>query len=111
MAGEPFWSKEPPQEYLDAQKMKYDQSGTHHGNVTTGCEEGLLFLYAVVSSPDDWDRYEGLQWPAAVKYARAHPGDPDLPELMERVRRSRDSYLRWGRDCLGWAAYLFRKPS
>lgn len=111
MAGEPFWSKEPPQEYLDAQKIKYEAVGTHHGNVAAGCEEGLEFLYAVVSSPDDWDRYEGLQWQAAAKYARAHPEDPDLPELMERVRRSRDSYLRWGRDCLSWAVYLFRKPS
>ncbi|HOL16042.1 MAG TPA: class I SAM-dependent methyltransferase, partial [Bacillota bacterium] len=65
----------------------------------------------VVSSPDDWDRYEGLQWYAAAEYARSNPNDPDLPELMERVNRSRESYLRWGRDCLGWAVYLFRKPS
>ncbi|HOL16495.1 MAG TPA: hypothetical protein PLZ49_09975 [Bacillota bacterium] len=46
-----------------------------------------------------------------TKPSRFNPGDPDLPELMERVNRSRECYLRWGRDCLGWAAYLFRKPS
>jgi SAM-dependent methyltransferase len=111
MAGEPFWAKEPPRDYLDAMNINYEDFGTHHGNTVTGCDEGLTFLYALVSSPDDWDRYEGLQWYAATEYARSNPGDPDLPELMERVNRSRESYLRWGRDCLGWAVYLFRKPS
>ena len=111
MAGEPFCAKEPPRDYLDAMNINYEDFGTHHGNTVTGCGEGLTFLYALVSSPDDWDRYEGLQWYAAAEYARSNPGDPDLPELMERVNRSRESYLRWGRDCLGWAVYLFRKPS
>lgn len=61
----------------------------------------------MVSSPDNWDRYEGLQWYAAAKYARSNPGDPDLPEQMERVNRSRECYLRWGRDCLGWDGIPF----
>ena len=46
----------------------------------------------------------------AAEYARSSPDDPDLPEITERVKTSRDIYLRWGRDCLGWAIYLFRKP-
>lgn len=29
----------------------------------------------------------------------------------DMLNRSRECYLRWGRDCLGWTAYLFRKPS
>ena len=111
MAGEPYWAKEPPREYLEAMNINYEDYGTHHGNTATGCDEGLTFLYTVVSSPDDWDRYEGLQWYATAEYARSNPGDPDLPEQMERVNRSRECYLCWGRDCLGWAAYLFRKPS
>jgi SAM-dependent methyltransferase len=110
MAGEPFWIKEPPQEYLASEGMKYEDFSTHHGNIIIGEEEGLMFLYSVVSSPDDWDRFEGLHWYSAAEYARTHPDDPDLPEIMERVASYRNSYLRWGRDCLGWAIYLFRKP-
>lgn len=109
IVGEPFWIKEPSPEYLALEEMKKEDFSTHHGNVLMAQEENLLFLYAVVSSTDDWDRYEGLQWYAAAEYARSHPDDPDLPVIMERVRRSRESYLRWGRDCLGWAIYLFRK--
>jgi hypothetical protein len=109
IVGEPFWIKEPLPEYLAREEMKKEDFSTHHGNVLMAEEENLLFLYAVVSSTDDWDRYEGLQWYAAAEYARSHPDDPDLPVIMERVSRSRESYLRWGRDCLGWAIYLFRK--
>ncbi len=110
MVGEPFWEKEPPKEYLDFERIKQEDFATHHGNVLIAEDEGLTFLYSAVSSLDDWDRYEGLRWYAAAEYVRTHPCDPDLPKITERVTRSRESYLRWGRDCLGWAIYLFRKP-
>ena len=64
-----------------------------------------------MSSKDDWDRYEGLQWFATAEYASTHPDDPDLPEVVERVRKAREAYLRWGRDTLGWAIYMFRSCS
>ena len=38
----------------------------------------------------------------------AHPDDPDLPELLERVAKDKSVYLRWGRDTVGWAIYVFR---
>jgi hypothetical protein len=66
---------------------------------------------AWVSSSEDWDRYETLQWRAAARYAATRPGDPDVPELLERVARARHEYLAWGRDTLGWALYLFRRPA
>jgi hypothetical protein len=69
----------------------------------------LGLLHTIVSSEDDWDRYEGYQWYAAEKYSRGNPEDPDTPELMAKMRRFRDSYLRWGRDEIGWAAYMFLK--
>ena len=71
---------------------------------------GLALLYTLVANPGDWDRYEGLQWQAAERYAADHPDDPDVEALLRNTRRSRDAYLRWGRNCLGWAMYLFRKP-
>jgi hypothetical protein len=68
----------------------------------------LDLLHTIVSSNDDWDSYEGLQWYATAEYARTHPDDPDVPELIERVRKEKDAYLRLGRDTLGWAIYVFR---
>ncbi len=108
LVGEPFWLKEPEEAYLLAENHPRDIFGTHYGNVLVGEEEGLVPLYTVVSNQDDWNGYEALQWHTAEKYAREKPDDPDLPEIMLRVAHSRASYLRWGRDTLGWALYLFR---
>ncbi|MFX1475112.1 MAG: class I SAM-dependent methyltransferase, partial [Promethearchaeota archaeon] len=59
---------------------------------------------------DAWDHYEPQQWLAVDEYLRAHPDDPDNPELIERSQRSKENYIRWGRETLGWAIYLFRNP-
>jgi hypothetical protein len=53
--------------------------------------------------------YEALHWYAADEYAFTNPQDPDLEELSALVSKDRESYLRWGRETLGWAIYLFRK--
>jgi hypothetical protein len=76
--------------------------------VLTGEDEGLVPLYTLVSNPDDWDRYETLQWYAVAKYAGANPDDKDVKELLDRIAIQRTTYLRWGRDTVGWAMYLFR---
>jgi len=63
--------------------------GTHVGNAEAGELRGLELVHTFVSSKDDWDNYEGLQWYAAAEYARCHPDDPDLAELLERVAKGK----------------------
>jgi SAM-dependent methyltransferase len=111
VVGEPYWKHEPSEEYLQASGDTRDSFGTHAGNAEAGDDYGLELLHTFASSDDDWDRYEGLQWYAAAEYARSHPDDPDTPELTSRVARQRSAYLRWGRDTLGWAIYVFRRRS
>jgi cyclopropane fatty-acyl-phospholipid synthase-like methyltransferase len=108
--GEPFWLQAPSEEYLQAEGLQREAIGTHYDNVRVGEEEGLTCIYTVVSNHDDWDHYETYQLWAVNDYVRRHPEDPDNPELVERTKRGQESYLRWGRDTLGWAIYLFRKP-
>ena len=110
LVGEPFWKILPDPEYLRLTEQEADSYGPHSNNVQTGVDLGLKFLYSVVSTGDDWDRYEGLQWQAAERYVAAHPDDPDVEVLLRTMRKNRDAYLRWGRDCLGWALYLFSTP-
>ncbi len=109
IVGEPYWLQEPAEEYLQVLGEGKEAFGTHAGNVEVGEQRGLDLVHTLVSSKDDWDRYEGLQWYAAAEYARSHPDDPDLPELAGRVAKERAAYLRWGRDTLGWAIYVFRR--
>lgn len=108
IVGEPYWLQEPPEEYLQVLGQGKEVFGTHAGNVEVAEQRGLDLVHTLVSNKDDWDRYEGLQWYAAAEYARWHPDDPDVPELVGRVAREKAAFLRWGRDTLGWAIYVFR---
>jgi SAM-dependent methyltransferase len=109
LVGEPFWLQDPADEYLEAEGMKRDSFGTHYDNVKTGIDLGLTPVYSAVSNHDEWDHYETLQWRAVERWSREHPDDPDRAEVLETSARYREIYLRWGRDTLGWALYLFRK--
>jgi len=109
LSGEPFWIKDPHPEYLKSMGEEKEAFGTHFENSVAGKHHGLELYYTMCSSLDDWDWYEGLQWQAAENYASANPDDPDNAELLEKVRKTKNEYLRWGRDCLGWAVYMFRK--
>jgi ubiquinone/menaquinone biosynthesis C-methylase UbiE len=110
LVGEIFWLKEPDPEYLKSDGLTRDFCDSHFENVKAGEEEGLVPLYSAVSSGDDWDRYETLQWHAAAEWTAANPYDPDLPEVLGKQAHAREVYLRWQRDTLGWALYLFKKP-
>lgn len=110
VVGEPFWKKEPAPEYLASSGLKRDDFGSHLQNVEAGEAQGLVPWLALVSTDEEWDRYETLQWRAAGRFADMHPDDPDVPELLARVEKSRREYLQWGRETLGWALYLFATP-
>lgn len=108
--GEAFWRKDPSEEYLKADGLRREEYGKHLDNVKIGENEGLRCLYTIVSSEDDWDHYESLQWWAAEDFARKNPEDPDVPELLSQIAKEKETYLRWRRETLGWAIYVFRKP-
>jgi len=111
LVGEPYWRHAPDPAFLAAAGVEADDFSTLHGNATIGAEEGLTLLYVLPSTEADWDRYEMLQLRAAEGYAGTHADDPDVPELLQRARTGAETYLRWGRDTLGWAIYLFRVPA
>jgi SAM-dependent methyltransferase len=111
VVGEPYWRREPEEAYLEAIGAGRTTSGTHHENVKIGQEQGLELVYTLVSSQDDWDHYEGLQWYAAEEWASGHPQDPDCEEVLRRVRAGKAEYLMWGRETLGWAIYVFKRRS
>jgi SAM-dependent methyltransferase len=109
VVGEPYWRQEPVAEYLEAIGAERNTFGMHYENVEAGQELGLELVYTLVSNPDDWDRYEGLQWYAATEWADEHPDDPDVGEVLKRVRENQANYLKWGRETIGWSIYVFKK--
>lgn len=111
LVGEPYWLQDPSPVYLKLEGMKLDDFSTYAGNVTIGVELGLTPLYAINSTKEDFDRYQWLQVQAAERFAVENPDDPDVPVLLQWLRANHDSYLRYGRETMGWGMYLFQKQS
>ena len=109
IVGEPFWLIEPDKEYLHATEMTHDSFRPHEKNVTLGEELDLTCIYTLMSNKDDWDHYETLQWWAVDNYIRSHPDDPDNQEMLDRIKKAKHIYLKWGRDTISWGIYIFRK--
>ncbi|MBI2766226.1 MAG: methyltransferase domain-containing protein [Chloroflexi bacterium] len=110
VSGEPFAYHPAEADQFAGRGLAESAFRSHAGNAAIGAEEGLSLLYTIVSSQDDWDRYQGLQWRAAERFAREHPDDPDAIDVAASQREQRDRYLREERDELGWAIYLFATP-
>ncbi len=110
LIGEGYWRQRPASEYLTILGGDEDELLDHHGNVQAGVEAGLVPMHATTSSLDEWDEYEWKYSRAIERYAREQSEDPDVPAMLERIRRWRNAYLRWGRDTLGFALYLFYRP-
>jgi len=110
MIGEGFWGKRPHPHYLAFLGGEQTQYLNHAGNVQAGVDAGLIPMHATTASRDEWDEYEWKYCRSIERYAREQPDDPDVPQMLERIRRWRDAYLRWGRETLGFAVYLFYRP-
>jgi SAM-dependent methyltransferase len=110
VVGEPFWLGEPSHEYLESQEIKREDYGTHRSNIEIGESLGLNCIYTLVSSHDDWDHYETLQWLSLDNYIQRNPDDEDIPKIVEKLSKFKMGYIEEGRDILGWAIYVFRKP-
>ncbi|MBT4124972.1 MAG: class I SAM-dependent methyltransferase [Chloroflexi bacterium] len=108
--GEPYKLKEPEPGYIEAEPDFAPSMVTHAENVEIAQNAGLKLLYAIASDHNDWDRYEGLRLRAAELFAEENPDDPDAIEILEKQRGEHDTYLKHGRDTVGWAIYMFRAP-
>jgi len=111
LIGEGYWRQRPHPDYLTMLGGLDTQYLDHRGNVQAGVDAGLIPMHAATSSMDEWDEYEWKYCRAIERYAREAPEDPDVPAMLERIRKWRDAYLRWGRETLGFAVYLFYRPS
>ena len=107
--GEPYWLKDPPEEYLKMSGIKKEEFNHHFKNIDTAEKEGLNCIYTLVSNHDDWDHYETLQWWSVYDYINLNPDDPDNSELLKNIEKAKTEYLLYGRDTLGWAIYLFKR--
>lgn len=109
LIGEGYWKKTPSKEYLEALGgADESELKSHQENVMVAEELGLIPLWSYVANEDDWDDYEWLYSSSIENYCFENPDDPDKDAMLERIRKWRRTYLKWGRDTLGFGLYLFR---
>lgn len=108
LVGEVFWSGEPRAEVRREQESR--QSFADLGGTLARIEAADLELVEmVITSPDEWDRYQASQWLAASDWVAAHPDDADAEEVARWTDRGRRSYLADLRPCLGWGVFVTRR--
>ncbi|CAM3878889.1 class I SAM-dependent methyltransferase [Vibrio aquimaris] len=107
LLGEGYWRKEPDKEYLLATGIDPFELRSNLQNIEAGKQLDLECIYVVHSSYQDWDTFESSFWMASERELLL---DPDNVELLDKVntrRNWKDAYLKWGRETMGFALYLF----
>lgn len=107
--GEGFWRRAPDAAYIAAIGGSQNDLLTHHGNVAAAHDRGWSLIWSTVTSDSEWDRYEGLYRLGMARYLAENPDDPDAIAFRRRSETWYDGYLRWGRDTMGFASYLFER--
>jgi SAM-dependent methyltransferase len=110
LLGEGFWEQAPHPDYLALLGAARTDYRDLEGTVALGQEAGLVPEAIVACSREEWDRYEDTYHANMKRFLASHPDDPDAPAMRARIRAWRDGYLRWGRDTLGFALFLMRRP-
>jgi SAM-dependent methyltransferase len=107
LIGEGYWKRPPAQPYLQLIGEPVGIYHEHAGNISLAEQQGLIPLYAAVSSEDEWDHFEWSHRLRIEREARQHPDDPQTAKKLKQSREWRDGYLRWGRSTMGFGFYLF----
>lgn len=109
LVGEGFWRKTPEPAYLEHIGARADEMGSHWENVEIAQAQGLSPLWTAVSSDAAWDRYEGLYRLSMAGHLERNPDDPEHDAFSRRSEDWYEGYLKWGRETMGFALYLFGK--
>jgi len=98
--GELYWKSKPPLAYQKATGIE-EKSIINFGELLKAIEKRKFQLLSLVrASEQDWDMFESNHLYNRVKAGK---------EML--ARKWFDSYLKWGRNCMGFALFLVRKQA
>ena len=108
LIGEEFWAQSPSMEYLKILGAKASDSRFHYENIEIPETLGFTYLYSVIASEDDWNRFEGKYFLEEELKAMELSAE-EKQKKLEGLRRFRNGQFRYGRKEMGFGLYLFRK--
>jgi SAM-dependent methyltransferase len=108
LLGDGYWRRPPGAVYLDALGATADELPNLAGLVAAAEAIGLVSLYAVTTSVEEFDRYEWRWSLNGERYAAEHPDEPGVGDFLAWIRNGRRRYLELGgRDTLGFGLFVF----
>jgi SAM-dependent methyltransferase len=111
LLGPGYWKRPPDPAYLGTFGGREDEQHPLRETLALAEEAGWQVLACHESTPDEWDDYEGSYAAAVRAWCDSNPGDPAAAEHRARIARWADGYARWGRDTMGFALVLARRPA
>ena len=111
LVGEPYWIAEPPEAAYQALGVGPNTFTTLAGTADRFAKAGVELVEMVLADQDSWDRYVASQWWTVSDWLRENPHDPEAPAMRDFLDRSRQSYLEYNRDYLGWGVFVLRPVS
>ena len=105
--GDAYWRKEPDKEYLRATGIDPLELRSNLQNIEAGNQSGLECVYVVHASYEDWDTFESSFWLASERELLRDPENVELLDKVTTTRIWKDAYLKWGRETMGFALYMF----
>lgn len=111
LVGEVYLNEQPTDEAFEAWGVGRDDYTSLIGTLDRIEQAGYSLVEMVLSSPDDWDRYEATQWQTLDRWLRTHPRDTDAAAVRDWMRQNRRVYLEYTRRCFGWGVFVLRADS
>lgn len=109
--GEPYWISEPPAEYIAAEEFQREDFPPIDEYYAGVLEMGLHPVWMRRATGTDWDRYEMLQVASFDQFMVEQPDHPDLEAIRKKLLPGKEAYIRWGKDYLGFAVWVWRVPA
>ena len=111
LIGEPFWEEGTPDEAYPAWSMTKGEYLTLSEKVGRIEATGLELLDIEISTQEDWDRYEAMQWWAVSDYLRENPDDPHAREAWAWKQTQKQAYFQYARRYFRWGVFVLRKKT
>lgn len=96
IVGEIYWKHKPDDAIAQALDIPLDAIGTLEETLTRFEQQGWNLAEMVLANQDELDRYESSRWMM----------NSDDMRLNDAVVKSRHNYLTYGRQYVGWGAFV-----
>ncbi|MDX2141357.1 MAG: methyltransferase domain-containing protein [Chloroflexota bacterium] len=109
LIGDAYWTETPEQAYAAWDKQPGAQV-TLVETLDRIDSAGMELVEMVLSTPDEWDRFEAAQWMAVHDHLRAHPDDETARAAHVWKAKQRRAYLQYARRYFNWGIFVLRQP-